>query len=124
MAEEQRNFRGALAQRRHINGENVEAVIEVLTESAGFHGFLHVHVGGGENAHVDIHQVAAAEAGVLVILQDVEQLGLQVRGHLRDFIKEDRAFVGQLELAGLRADRAGECALLVSEELGFEQLTG
>src|SRR3989442_15595225 len=71
VAEEQWNFRRALAQRRHINGENVEAGIEGLTESAGFYGFLHGPVCGGGKAPGDIHQRAGARGGGVVVPQGV-----------------------------------------------------
>jgi len=38
--------------------------------------------------------------------------------NLADLVEEDRAAVGQLELAGLLAQGAGEGPLLVAEELG------
>ena len=56
------------------------------------------------------------------VLQHVQQLGLQRRLHLADFVEEDRAGVRLLELADARRRRAGERALLVAEQLALEQL--
>ena len=55
------------------------------------------------------------------LLRHAEQLGLQRRGHVGDFIQEDGAAVGHLEAANALRDRAGERALLVAEEFAFEQ---
>src|SRR5207302_10204603 len=66
----------------------------------------------------------AAHAVVLLVLQDLEELGLQRRMHLADLVEEDGPLVGQLELARLLAGRSRERASLVAEELRFEQLAG
>jgi len=41
----------------------------------------------------------AADAVVLLVLQDLEQLGLERRVHLADLVEEDGPLVGELELA-------------------------
>src|SRR6266852_84252 len=122
VAEQQRNLGGQLAQRRHVDGENVQAIVEVFAQPPGLDGLVDVHVGGCQHAYVNLHQVPPTETRVLVILKHMQQLGLQVRAHLRNLVKKNRALVGQLELAGLGADGAGERALLVAEELRLEQL--
>ena len=43
--------------------------------------------------------LVAAELGELAVLQHVQQLGLQRRLHLADFVEHQRAAVGLLELA-------------------------
>ena len=115
MAEEQWNFRRSLTQRRHVDRQHVQSVIEVLAQAARFHGLLNFDVRGGKHAHVDSDHVTPAEARVLMILQNVQQLGLEMRAHLGDFVEENGALGGQLEFAGFRAHRAGERALLVAE---------
>ena len=115
MAEEQRNFRRSFTQGRHVDRQHVQSVIEVLAQAARFHGLLNFDVGGGKHAHVDSDHVTPAEARVLMILQNVQQLGLEMRAHLGDFVEENGALGGQLEFAGFRAYRAGERALLVAE---------
>ena len=54
------------------------------------------------------------------LLQNAQQLGLRGGVQIADFIEEDRAAVGQFELASARGDGAGERALLVAEQLAFE----
>src|SRR5205085_1266490 len=66
----------------------------------------------------------AADAVVLLVLEDLEELGLQRGVHLADLVEEDGPLVGELELARLLAGGAGEGAPLVAEELGLEQLAG
>jgi hypothetical protein len=49
----------------------------------------------------------------------VQHLGLKRRFHLGDLVEKDRARVRLLELADTRRRRAGERALLVTEQLAL-----
>jgi hypothetical protein len=49
---------------------------------------------------------------------------LQPRVHLADLVEQERAAVGLFELAQSAGDGAGEGALLVAEQLRFEQVVG
>ena len=62
-----------------------------------------------------------ADALDLALLQRAQQLGLQRQRHRRDFVDEERALVRQLEPADARRHGAGERALHVAEQLGFDQ---
>ena len=83
---------------------------------------LEIAVGGGDDPDVDPDVVLAAEPGELAVLQHLEQLRLQRKAHVADLVEEHRAVVGELELAGLVLDRAGERAALEAEQLRLEQL--
>ena len=56
--------------------------------------------------------------------QESQEQPLHAQGHFPDFIHEDRAVVGDLELAGLVTERAGEAAAHVAEQLRFEERFG
>ena len=64
----------------------------------------------------------AAEPRELAVLQHLQQLRLQRQLHLADLVEEHRAVVGELELARLVLDGAGERAALEPEQLRLEQL--
>ena len=65
-----------------------------------------------------------AEAADGLVLEDLEELGLQGLGEEGDLVEEEDAAVGGLEEAGLGAAGIGEGAALEAEELGFEQGVG
>ena len=67
---------------------------------------------------------AAAQPRELLVLQNVQQLGLQRRRHLADFVEQDRAFVAQFELARLGVRRSGKCSRLVAEQFALQQIGG
>ena len=115
----------ALAQWRQPDRQHVQAVVEVGAEAAVGHHRRQVAAGGGDHAHVDPLHLVAAERLDLLLLQHAQQLALQRERHVADLVEEQRAAVGELELAvaalaiGARV-RAGRHA----EELGLEQALG
>ncbi len=66
-------------------------------------------------------QAVAAQAAELHLLQHAQQLDLGEEAQIADFIQEERAVGGLLEVAFARSHRAGEGALLMAEQLGFDQ---
>src|SRR5690349_13588592 len=122
MTEEQRYFRGSLAQGRDIDREHIQAIVQVFPQAARFYRFLNLHVGSGQDAHIYVNQLASAQTRKLVILKDVQKLGLQMGAHFRDFVEEDGALGGLFKLSRLGTDGAGEGALFKAEQFGFEQL--
>src|SRR5262245_34505840 len=122
--DQERDVVAALAQRRHRQAHDVQAVIEILAEGAGanrLHGLL---VGRGEHSHIDLDLGLAAEASDHAVLEDPQELRLKGRAHLGDLVEEDRALVRQLEAARPPLERAGERAPLVAEDLALEQRGG
>ena len=67
---------------------------------------------------------AIGHPDALPVLQHAQKLGLHARRDLRNFVEEDGAVVGQFEASLALLQRAGECALLVTEQLAFHQGLG
>ena len=86
--------------------------------------FFEAAVGGGENADIDFDGAVAADAFEFAFLEEAEQLGLDLRGNLADFVEEDGAAVGQFETAFALVERAGEGAFFVAEEFAFDEVFG
>ncbi len=97
--DEHRQVFDALAQRRQAHRNHVDAVEEVLAERAFLDGALEVDVGGGHQAERRAHGPRAADPLDLAFLDGAQQLGLQVRLEVADLVEEQRAAVGELELA-------------------------
>ena len=113
-----------LAQRRQAQVHDVQAVEQVLAERPVAHGLGQVAVGGGQDADVDLHRLGAADPVDLALLDGAQQLGLQAAVHLADFVEQQGAAVGLLELADAAGHGAGEGALLVAEQLALQQVLG
>ena len=107
---------------RHPDRNHVEPVVEVLAERSFLHRLLQVDVGRGNQPEVGLDRVRAADALDLALLDGAQQLRLQLVPQVADLVEEQRAAAGQLELAELLADGAGERALLVPEQRALDQL--
>ncbi len=113
---------GPLAQRGHAQVHHIQAIEQVFAEGAVLDGFRQVAVGGGNDADVDLDRLGAANAVDLAFLNGAQELGLQARIHLADFVQQQGAAIGFLELADAPGDGAGEGTLLVTEQFRFQQV--
>ena len=121
---EQADVVAALAQRRHLDGKNVEPVIEILAEFAFPRRLLEIAIGGGDHANVDFLRPRAAHGLKLPFLQHAQQLDLEVDGQLADLVEKDRATVGERKATFALFCRAGKGALFMAEQLAFDQSRG
>ncbi len=104
------------AQRRQVDGDDVQPVEQVIAELAFLDLLPQIDVGGGDDAHVHLHFADAAEVHELAVLQDAQNLGLRIEPHRADLVEEQRAPVGHFEQALLAGDGAGKGALHVAEQ--------
>ena len=114
----------ALAQRRHGDRNDAQPEVEILAEPALRDFLFEVLVRRRNDADVDLDRPRRSEPLDFAFLQHAQHLGLRLGAHVADFVEEDRAAVGHLELADLLLGRAGERAALVAEELRLDQLFG
>ena len=103
---------GKTARRKKRSSRNV-SVLDGLRE---------ILVGRGEDAHVDVDHVLAADARDLARLQRAQHLGLRDEVHVADLVEKERAAVRLLEEPAALEHRAGERAPLVAEQLALDEL--
>ena len=121
VARQQGNIAGTIAQRRNRDREDRQPEEEILAEPPRGHGGTQTLVRRRHQPHVDLHRRRSADALEAPLFERAQDLGLQRERQVADLVEEERAAVRHLELARLARDGAGEGALLVAEELGFEQ---
>ena len=97
--DEQGDIFSAAAQRRHLDGDDVEAVVEIVAELAFADGLAEVDVGGGDDADVDLNLLIAADGHEAALLEDAEDLGLGIHAHVADFVEEEGAAIGDFKEA-------------------------
>src|SRR5437660_8474016 len=114
----------AIAQRRNLEVDYVQAVIKIFAEAALSHQRKELYVGSGYNAHVDSELLGAAEAHEFALLNHAQKLGLRFRANGGDFIKENGALIGDFEEALFGSNGAGEGALHMAEKLGLQEVHG
>ena len=97
MLGEGKDVLGAVAQRRNVDRDDGEAVVEVGAEGAFGGHLLEVGVAGGDDPHVDGDHLVAAHAPDLLLLKHPQQLSLERQREGADLVEEERAAVGGLE---------------------------
>jgi dipeptidyl aminopeptidase/acylaminoacyl peptidase len=121
---EHEDVRATLAQRWQRDLDDVEAIVEILTEAPLGDAGLEVAVRGRHDANVDVDLAIAADGPHLALLQHAQELGLERERHLADLVEEERALLGLDEEAGARVLRVRERATRVPEELALEEVLG
>ncbi len=121
---EVRNIIAAVAQRRERDADHVDAVKKIGAESARLDFLLQLSVRRADYARIHSFLFVVADAREMAVLQDVQQLRLQARVELGDFIKEKRAALREFHTARFRGVRSRESAFLESEQLAFEERAG
>src|SRR5262245_3855662 len=110
-----------MTQRRHRNRENIEAIPEIFAKGALLNLLTEIPVCCGNNAHIDLNRLRASQPLDLSFLKDSQQLGLQLKRELANFIKENRCLVGQFETANLLSQGPREGTLLMTEQFALDQ---
>src|SRR6266436_6340808 len=121
MPGEERNIFATLAERRQLDGDHAEAVIEILAEAALGNLLLEILVGGGDDSDVDVIFFVATNRPDLAFLEHAVQLDLHGQAHIADFVNEQRTAVSSLEKTVAILGGAGECPLHIAKQLRVQQ---
>ena len=79
---------------------------------------------GRDQPHVGADGLIAADALERLLLEQPEDLGLEGQRHVADLVEKKGSPVALLELADAAPVGSGEGALLVPEQLAFQQILG
>ena len=101
-----------------------EAVEQVLAEGARADHLLEILVRRAHDPGVDRDRAPPADTLDGAFLKEAQQLDLEGQRDVAHFVEEQRTAMRTLDLALCGLDRAGEGALLVAEQLAFEQVLG
>src|SRR5579883_609097 len=101
VAGEQRYVLAPLAQRRHADRHDAEAVEEILAEAARRDFGREIAARRGDDADIDLHAAAAADALEGLLLQDPHDLALRLERHVGHLVEQQRPAMGLLEGADL-----------------------
>ncbi len=108
----------------HLQGDDVQAVIEVLAESTPFHLVFEVLIGGRQDADVHRNFPGAAHAKKGFVLEDPQEFGLHGKRHLGYFIQKNRALRCHFQQAFFNAPGPGEGLLFMAEQFMGQQFLG
>ncbi len=114
--DEQGNVVFAFAQGRHVNPVNLQAIVEVVTETSFSLEHIEVLICGDQKPGGTSLGNVGAEGKVLVFLDEPEQFDLGCRAEVADFVEEERAVGGVFDKTSADVVGAGKRAADVAEE--------
>jgi len=112
-----RDLLAPFAERRDVDPDDAEAVIEILAELAFGDALFEIGVGRGDDANVDSLRLGLADRHDLVLLEEAQEFRLDVQRQIADLVEKQRAAGRRADQPGLIRDRAGETAAPVAEQL-------
>mgnify|MGYP007030449596 CR=1 FL=1 len=83
---------------------------------------LQVAVGSSNDTHINVGRLRVTYLDVFAGFEDTQQLGLQLKSHLTDFIQKDCSVIGFFKKSLLIFQRTGKGTRLMPEHLALQQL--
>ena len=117
MAGQHGNVFTTLAQGRQTQANDVQPMKQVFAKHTLFDTLLQILVGGGNDPHVSLDRAMAANTVEMAIRQDTQQSGLQLGGHIPNFVEKQGATVGLFKATPAHGLRPRECAALMAKQL-------
>ena len=91
----------AVAQRRHLDGELINTMEQILAEASFLNSMLQIFVGGSDDAHIHLDVGGRAHRPHLLLLQGTQELHLYLVRQVAHLIKEHRTTLSLLKHAFL-----------------------
>ena len=113
-----------VAQRRNMQWAYEDAVVEVAPKPASGDLGGKVAVGGGDETEIGLLRLAAADGLVGALLQQAQQFDLHGEGQLTNLVEKQRAALCHRHATFASGMGAGERALHVAEQFGFDERFG
>src|SRR5579862_3422822 len=121
LSREQGNIIATFAERRKVNGNHAQTIIQVLSKAPFGNLFLKVLIRGGNHADIHVSFVSAADGSYFPLLKHAIEFYLHGDTHVTDLVHKKSAAMGGMEQAAPVVVCAGERALDIAEQLRFQQ---
>lgn len=108
-------------QRRHLDTEDMQPVIEILAKTPFLDCAPEVNVRGRDHPDIDFKLARAPDPLNPPLLQKAQQVHLKIQRQIADFIEKNGTARSRFDLADLPLGRARERALFVAEQLRLDQ---
>src|SRR6185503_13624090 len=117
-----RNVFASLTKRWHIDGENVDSIVKIISETTvGYHR-AQVAVRGGNHANIDGNLMCSADAPDLSLLKRAQEFCLHRYVEFSNLIEEQRSPISDFEKSLLICVGACKRTLLVAKQFRLKQV--
>src|ERR1700722_9899508 len=120
MLDQQWQILSPLTQRRHRDGEDVQAIKQIFPELTFRYHLSQIVMGCRDQPHVGMDGLPAPQALELMLLYNAQQLRLQFGRNIADLVEEQGTSVRRLKAAEALRNGPSKCAAFVPEEFAFE----
>src|SRR5580704_13912657 len=111
-----------LTQRWNSQLKLAQAMEKILAEAPFTHGCFQILIGCGDDPHIHCDLAMAAQTVIRSSVQHAQQLYLNMRWKLADFIQKERSLVSQFEKPRLRGIGAAEGPFFVAKQFALDQV--
>src|SRR6266550_7731724 len=118
---QQRDVSRARPQRRKHDGDDVQSIVKVASETAALDLFLEVAVRSGDHSRIHGLRFGRSDGNYFALLQYTQELYLRCGRGLSDLVQEEGSLSGREKQSFLVARRTSERSLDVPEQLALEQ---
>ena len=111
-------------ERGELQGKHIQSIEQVFAKRPAFHHLGKVPVRGSDDPDIDGDRVISSHTFDLLLLQDSQELGLQVKGDIPYLIEKNGPALRVLELPDPLLLRTGEGSLLMAKQFAFQERFG
>src|SRR5688572_30226359 len=111
-----------IAQRRQLDRNNCQTVVEIFAKRTLFHRVLQFDVSRGHDSHIDSPRSCITEWCELSLLNNSQQPHLGLRRNVTNLIEENRTAVGNFKQTLFSRYGSGERAARMTEKFRLQQL--
>ncbi len=112
----------SFAKGREREWDRADSEIQIVAKLLLSYELAEVLMRRGDQPNIDLTIANVSQPSEPFLFQNFQQLGLNLKIDVTNFVEEDRAAMGHLEQSLLGSGRTRKRALLVTEEFGFKQL--
>src|SRR5215831_6293554 len=114
-----RNIVRPSPERRHLDRDDVQPIVQIFPKTMLANLRREIVVRGRNHANINMNGVFAADPLELSALQRAQELGLQLKVEVADFIKKERPAIRLFESADPTCHRASESPSFMAEEFAL-----
>ncbi len=121
MIDQERQIFKPLSQGRKLDYKDVEAIVQILSKTAGGNLRFEVLIRGGNDADVRFDRFVPSQTLEMPFLKQAENLPLGGRTHVANLVQQEGPFLSLLEFADASPVGSRKCPAFVAKQLTFEQ---
>src|SRR2546422_6044823 len=97
MLPQQRNILSPFPERRQVERQARQSIVEILTKRLGLYQLRQILVRRRDDPRINLDRLSPADRLNLALLEDTKQLGLKRRSRVGNLVQEDRPSIRLFE---------------------------